>query len=65
MLGSYAAQDHREKIGQEKKTCIELPNRPSGIRHNGVDDQKHSLRSDSHQAQSAIAEQMSCHPFLF
>jgi len=27
---SYAARDHRKNFGQEKKACIELPNRPSG-----------------------------------
>ena len=27
---SYATRDYRKNFGQEKKACIELPNRPSG-----------------------------------
>ena len=30
MLGSYATHDHRAKVEEEKKACIELPRLPSG-----------------------------------
>ncbi len=30
MLGSYATHDDRKNANQEKKACIEIPNRLSG-----------------------------------